>query len=187
MKKIVRVLQTVTKKITSSKTNIQIVLLILILFFAVLSFVTQLPMRIEWNKEQEYKRRLEAIRSVKQTQKTVVNPSPTPINYVVNTKGYIQVTPRTIPVGNRVKLEYGYKDPLNNEHLNSAVTTVIIETPSRKKYSAISPKVYPDDFPGAYTSEVGTYWVYVDRKIKTTYGNEDILFTGSSLFFVTDN
>lgn len=101
--------------------------------------------------------------------------------------GYIKVNPLSVTRSGEVTLEYGYKDLTNNEHLTSAISTVTIETPSKKKYTAIDARVYPDDFPGATTLESGTYWVFVERTIKTTSGSEDVLYSASSMFFVTEN
>lgn len=101
--------------------------------------------------------------------------------------GYIRISPHSISLGEKVTLEYGYKDPLNNEHLNSAITTVSVVTPSKKRYSSISAKVYPDDFPGSSTTEPGIYRVNVERVIVTTSGNKDVLFSAATLFFVDGN
>lgn len=186
VKKTIKEIQIGTKKIIISKTNIQIVILIAILFVVSLSYITQLPIRLEWNKEQEYKKRLEEIRNVKQPKKITVNPTLSPQRHTNQNTGYVRISPLTIQVGKQVTLEYGYKDPLNNEHLQTAVTTATVETPSKKRYSTISAKVYPDDFPGASSSEVGTYWVNVERTIETTNGTIDTLYTASSLFIVNE-
>ena len=101
--------------------------------------------------------------------------------------GYIRIKPRSISVGGKVAFEYGYKDPLNNEHLNSAITTVSIITPSKKRYSSLGAKIYPGDFPGSSTTEPGIYRVNVERAVETTSGNKDVLFSAAALFFVDGN
>ncbi len=107
---------------------------------------------------------------------------PTIADYEKN--AYVKVLPDMIQKGERVKLSYGYNDLTNNEHLTSAITTVTVETPKEKIFTSNFAKVFPDDFIGADTLEAGVYYVSVMRKIITTQGNEDILFSASNIFIV---
>lgn len=100
--------------------------------------------------------------------------------------GYIRISPHSIKSGEKVTFEYGYKDPLNNEHLQSAITTVTVKTPSKKTFSAINAKVYPDDFSRASISEKGIYRVSVERTIETTSGSINTLYYASSFFIVSE-
>lgn len=101
--------------------------------------------------------------------------------------GYIRIFPRSIKAGEKVSFEYGYKDPLNNEHLQSAVTTVEVKAPSKKTYTSKNAKIYPDDFTVASTSEKGIYRVNVERTVETVTGNKDVLYSASSLFAVSED
>ncbi len=100
------------------------------------------------------------------------------------TNAYLDVNPERITTGGEVSFDYGYMDKLNNEHLNSATTTITVETPSGKKFQANNAKNFPSDFKGANTMESGIYVVNVVRKIKTTNGSYDILFQSMSGFQV---
>lgn len=99
-------------------------------------------------------------------------------------KGYITLSARSISKGSTISFEYGYTDKTNNEHLESAVTIIIVTTPSGKKYEALNGKVFPSDFPGASTEEKGFYWVKAKRTIKTINNSTDILFEATSSFYV---
>ncbi len=98
--------------------------------------------------------------------------------------GYIMASPVSIPAGGNTTFEYGYKDSMNNEHLKTAITTITVQTPSKKKFQANFAKIFPFDFPGANTNEVGRYVISVERYIKTTYGTNDILFHAENTFTV---
>jgi len=86
--------------------------------------------------------------------------------------------------GDSVTFTYGYLDKTNNEHLNSAVTTVTAETPSNKKFKSINAKRFPQDFKEADTNEEGIYIVDVERKIKKTDGSYETLYKAFDYFFV---
>jgi len=99
-------------------------------------------------------------------------------------KGYVKASPIVIKVDESIKLDYGYSDSMNNEHLKSAITTVDVMTPNKTSYTAVNGKVYPNDFPGATTTETGVYQVRVKRTITTTEGKEDVLYSAFSTFRV---
>lgn len=101
-------------------------------------------------------------------------------------KASVEVYPEKIKIGQSVKFTYGYLDKTNNEHLASATTMVIVETPSKKKYQAVNAKVFPDDFPEASTNEKGIYVVDVERTVKRTDGSIDILYKAVNVFSVDE-
>ncbi len=106
--KIIKSARIDAKKIITSKTNIQIVLLFLILLVVSLMFFAQFPMRLEWN----YRRKLEQLRSANIPKETAISPSSSPIQ-LINDTGYVRILPVSIRSREKVSLIYGYKDISN--------------------------------------------------------------------------
>lgn len=99
---------------------------------------------------------------------------------------YIEASPETIKRGESVSFTYGYLDKTNNEHLSSAITTVTVETPSKKNFKSNFAKTFPSDFAGANTNEEGGYIVDVERKVKKTDETDEILYRTLTVFYVEE-